>query len=224
MSPGDGQSAFSELREAVFRIPVAWFRGMGRSIVREEAKLSGVGGQMRDRTAKVPPQAWCTGRLRAPLMLGQAVRDDRVRRRLTVREMADAPGPGRGTVSDIETGHVGSLETYARLAESLPLRAEFDLVDPRRRQPLPRRAADPIHAAMGEAQAAQLREVGLEVGHEPFRHHKSDLIGGHIARDSTVTTGHHAGSSRSQPGRIRAAGRNTSASTSPLSGRPSACR
>jgi DNA-binding XRE family transcriptional regulator len=110
---------------------------------------------------------------RLKVMLGQQVREERLRRRLTIRAVATIAGLGRATVQDIESGELGSLETYVRLAEALRLRAEFELVDPRRREPLTMRAADPVHAAMGEAQAAHLRALGFQVGiDEPFQHYQ----------------------------------------------------
>jgi hypothetical protein len=90
------------------RTPGGGFSGAGclvpgyrRSIVCEEAKLSGVGGQTRDRSVEGPATSLVHRKItRLALMLGQAVRDERVRRRLTVREMTAAAGLGRGTVSE----------------------------------------------------------------------------------------------------------------------------
>jgi transcriptional regulator with XRE-family HTH domain len=110
---------------------------------------------------------------RLALTLGTAVRDERSRRRMTLARLAELSGLGLTTIHDVEAGRVGSLETYARLADALRLRAEFGLVDPRRREPASRRAADPLHAAMGEAEAAHLRGLGFEVGlDEPFQHYQ----------------------------------------------------
>ena len=107
------------------------------------------------------------------MTLGLALREERIRRRLTLSVVAKLAGIGLTTVHDIESGEVGSLETYVRLADALRLRAEFELADPRRREPPARRAADPVHAAMGEAEAAHLRAMGLAVGiDEPFQHYQ----------------------------------------------------
>ncbi len=58
-----------------------------------------------------------------------------------------------------------------RLADALRPKAEFDLVDARRREPATRCAADPVHAAMGEVEAVRLRGIGFTVGlDEPFEH------------------------------------------------------
>lgn len=110
---------------------------------------------------------------RLAMALGLATREERVRRRMTLGAVAELSGVGLTTVHDIESGRVGSLETYVRLADALRLRAAFALADPRRREPLTRRAADPVHAAMGEAQAAHLRTLGFQVGvDEPFQHYQ----------------------------------------------------
>jgi transcriptional regulator with XRE-family HTH domain len=111
--------------------------------------------------------------IRVRISLRQAVRDERVRRRLTLARVADLAGLGVTTVHDIEAGEPGSIETYVRLADALRLRAEFGLADPRRKEPATRRAADPVHAAMGEVEASHLRELGFEVGlDEPFQHYQ----------------------------------------------------
>jgi len=82
----------------------------------------------------------------------------------------------------IEAGESGSLEAAARIARALGLRAELDLVDPRRRED--RRsslAGDVVHSAMGEFEAAQLRRRGFRVGlDEPYQHYqfagRADLV------------------------------------------------
>jgi transcriptional regulator with XRE-family HTH domain len=152
------------------------------SIVRDGQKLSGTAGQTRD-TASPGPAGGVVHRerTRVATMLGQMVRDERRRRHLTIRDLAMVAGLGPATVSDIETGEVGSLETYVRLAEAMHLRAEFELLDPRRHEPGTRRAKDPVHSAMGEAEAAHLRNLGLQVGlDEPYQHYqfagRGDLV------------------------------------------------
>lgn len=160
---------------------------MRRSITREEPKLSGTAGQMQDRAT-----GSSTGRLaaevgRLAIGLGREAREERLRRRLTLREVAALLGLGRATVADIEAGRAGSLETYVRLADALRLRAEFELIDPRRREPAARRAQDPVHAAMGEAEAAHLRGLGFALGlDEPFQHYqfagRADLVAWSVER------------------------------------------
>ena len=151
-------------------------------IVRKDPKLSGPAGQTRDREEVGPPP----GRIgrevaRLAVVLGQQVAEERRRRRLTIRQVAALAGMGRATVDDIETGRVGYVETYVRLADALHLRTEFEMVDPRRREHTTSRAQDPVHAAMGEAEAAHLQALGFKVGlDEPFQHYqfagRADLV------------------------------------------------
>jgi transcriptional regulator with XRE-family HTH domain len=103
--------------------------------------------------------------------IGHTIRDERRRRGLTLRELARLAAVGLGTVRAAEAGQVCALRTYVRLADALRLRAEFELADPRRREPPARRATDPVHAAIGEGEAVHLRGLGFEVGlDEPFQH------------------------------------------------------
>jgi transcriptional regulator with XRE-family HTH domain len=109
--------------------------------------------------------------VRVAILLGTAIHEERRRRRLSLRDVAGLADVSMGTVHNVEAAQVCSLETYVRLADSLGLKTEFDLADPRHREPLTRRAADPVHAAMGEAEAAHVRRLGFEVGlDEPFQH------------------------------------------------------
>ena len=90
---------------------------------------------------------------------------------MTIRRIAELAGVGASTVYAAESGRVAALETYVRLARALHLRPEFAVVDPRRRGSGVARAEDPVHAAMGEIEAAHLRRHGYTVGlDEPFQH------------------------------------------------------
>jgi hypothetical protein len=124
---------------------------------------------------------------RITVILGTAVGEERRRRRMTLSQVAEVSGVGLTTVHDIEAGRVGSIETYVRLADALRLRAAFELVDPRRREPTTRRPIDPVHAAMGEAQAVHLRALGYHVGiDEPFQHYqfagRADVVAWSVER------------------------------------------
>jgi transcriptional regulator with XRE-family HTH domain len=144
------------------------------SIVQKSPELSGVAGQMRDRASSVPPASRIE-RLVAgqSIVLGRQVAEERRRRRLTLRQLAEMAGLGRATVHDIESGREGSLGAYIGLAEALSLKAEFNLVDPRRREPAGARIKDPVHAAMGEAEAARMRSQGFHIGlDEPYQHYQ----------------------------------------------------
>lgn len=144
--------------------------------MQEQPTPSGVAGQAQDRPlARQGPSRHRVdvSVARLAIGLGRQLREERLRRRLTLQEVADMSGLGRSTVHDVESGRLGSLETYVRLSEALRLQAEFALVDPRRRQPPERRAADPVHAAMGEAEAVHFRPFGLHVSlDEPFQHYQ----------------------------------------------------
>ena len=111
------------------------------------------------------------GRLTATL--GSAVRDERRRRRLTVRQLASLSGLSKSCVHKVEMGEPASLETYVRIGRALGLRADVALTDPRRRDGSGRHQTDVVHAAMGEAQAARLRAAGFEVRmDEPYQHYQ----------------------------------------------------
>jgi transcriptional regulator with XRE-family HTH domain len=108
---------------------------------------------------------------RVHLLLGAAIREERRRRRLTLREVAATSGLSKSVIHKLESGEPGLIETYVRLAHALGLRPDFALVDPRRRDPSTRRQTDVVHAAMGEAQAAHLRARNFEVRmDEPYQH------------------------------------------------------
>jgi len=118
--------------------------------------------------------------------LGRAARAERERRRMTVRDVAAASGLSFAAVHAVETGRVASLSTYVRLARALHLKPEFSLEDPRRRTSKSR-DEDPVHAAMGEMEAARLRGLGFEVRlDEPFQHYhfagRGDVIAWSLER------------------------------------------
>lgn len=102
---------------------------------------------------------------------GLELRAERIRRRMTIRDLAEASGLGASTVHAVEAGRPAAIETYVRLARALRLRPELAVVDPRRHAPASARAEDPVHAAMGEIEAAHFRGLGFDVGmDEPFQH------------------------------------------------------
>lgn len=123
--------------------------------------------------------------------LGAAIHEERRRRHISLREIARLARVGLGTAHAVEAGNVCALETYIRLADALRLKAEFELADPRRRDSPTRRAVDPVHAAMGEAQASHLRALGFEVGlDEPFQHYhfagRADLVAWSVERQALL--------------------------------------
>jgi transcriptional regulator with XRE-family HTH domain len=113
--------------------------------------------------------------------LGQAIRAERQRRGWSVPRLAASAGLSRTTAYLVERGQPGSLEVAVRLAMALALRLDLVLTDPRRRDRSLSRLEDPVHAAMGEFEAAHLRRLGMEVGiDEPYQHYqfagRADLV------------------------------------------------
>ncbi len=101
---------------------------------------------------------------------GEAIRDERLRRRLSLRDVAERAGVSAALVLQLESGGVVSLETYARVATALDLRPELSAMDSRKRGHFAR-TADLVHAAMGEAEAGHLRPHGFRVAlDEPYQH------------------------------------------------------
>ena len=126
---------------------------------------------------------------RMALVAGQQVRDERVRRGWTLRDLADRAGVAAATAQATESGVVASLESYARLATALGLRPSLDLANARDRATGrgPRgthtgdRAGDFVHAAMGEIEARALAGPGRTVAiDEPYQHYqfagRADLL------------------------------------------------
>lgn len=136
---------------------------------------------MSPRSSPMPvPGAASRARERVALTLGLAIRDARLRRDLSLRDLARRSGVGPSTVHATEAGRPASLETYARLGTALALRLDATLVDPRRKSMLGR-SEDPVHAAMGELEAATLRRHGFAVAiDEPYQHFqfagRADLV------------------------------------------------
>jgi transcriptional regulator with XRE-family HTH domain len=105
--------------------------------------------------------------------IGSAVHAERRRRALTLSQVAEMTGLDTSTIHHIESGRTARLETQVRIARALRLRLEVDLVDPRKRDRGPLRPEDPVHAAMGESQAAHLLSLGFRVGlDEPYQHYQ----------------------------------------------------
>lgn len=105
--------------------------------------------------------------------LGQRIREARIDRRLSVPGLAARAGVSLSVVYLVERGETASTETAVRLANALGLRLEFELVDPRKRADARKRLIDPVHAAMGELEAAHFRRLGFPVGmDEPYHHYQ----------------------------------------------------
>ena len=118
--------------------------------------------------------------------LGNAARAERQRLKLTIRDIAREAGLSYSAVHAVEDGNPAYLSTYVRIARALHLKTEFELVN-RRRRPGDSRSEDPVHAAMGEIEAAHLRKLGFQVRlDEPFQHYqfagRGDVVGWSVER------------------------------------------
>ena len=118
--------------------------------------------------------------------LGMVARDERLRRRWPLREVARRANLSISFVHGIEHGRPASLAAYAAIAAALGLKPAFELLDLRRR-PVVARQEDPVHAAMGEAIARRMASFGFEVAlDDPFQHYqfagRADLLAWSIER------------------------------------------
>ena len=137
--------------------------------------------------------------------IGSEIHDERVRRHWTLRELGRRSGVTGAAVQRLEAGHPGNVETYARVSVALTRRPELHLVDDRRLAV--QRAEDPVHAWMGDVEAAHLQSHGLPVAiDEPFQHYqfagRADVLsgqssGGHC---STSRIGRGFRTFRTRPG------------------------
>jgi transcriptional regulator with XRE-family HTH domain len=115
---------------------------------------------------------------------GRQLRDERHRRRWTLRAVSDRAGVALGAVQALEAGEVAALESYARVATALGLRPSLELARPGdHAAQLQRRdaAQDFVHAAMGEVEARALAGPGRTIAiDEPYQHYqfagRADLL------------------------------------------------
>jgi transcriptional regulator with XRE-family HTH domain len=114
--------------------------------------------------------------------LGTKVRAARTDRGWTIEHLAQAAGSSRWSIYLLERGEPTSVELVLRVFTALGLRLEVTVSDPRHRRRTARGSAeDPVHAAMGEFEAARLRRLGRDVGiDEPYQHYqysgRADLV------------------------------------------------
>lgn len=123
--------------------------------------------------------------------VGSRLREARLDRGWSVKELAQRADVSGGLVYRIESGLPASTEAAVRLSTALGLRPEMELVDPRRRPTAVARLADPVHSAMGELEARHLRAMGFEVGiDEPYQHYqfagRADLVAWDLERRSLL--------------------------------------
>lgn len=117
---------------------------------------------------------------------GQRVRNERLRRRWTLRDLADRAGVSAAHLQELESSVPVSLETYARVMTALDLWPELLAIDPRQRQRAHVQDQDFVHAAMGELQASRFRASGFTVAmDEPYQHYQFAGRADVVAWDST---------------------------------------
>jgi transcriptional regulator with XRE-family HTH domain len=110
---------------------------------------------------------------RLALAVGTRVREERHRRRWSLRAMAARAGLSAAAVHAVESGRPASLDTYVRLSDSLGMALEVALTDRRRSSPMVSRDGDLVHAAMGELEVNRLSAFGLRTGvDEPYQHYQ----------------------------------------------------
>jgi transcriptional regulator with XRE-family HTH domain len=103
--------------------------------------------------------------------LGREARAERVRRGLSQTALAAKAGLSTSEVHKLESGKVCGLETYIRVGFALGLDPRFTFL-PEAKVGTPR-DVDPVHAAMGEIEAAHFRKLGYEVRlDEPYQHYQ----------------------------------------------------
>lgn len=108
----------------------------------------------------------------AAVNAGTRIREARRGRGWSSARLAEAAGVSRTLVHSVEQGNVSTIETYGRLASALGLYLELAMPDRRRHLTTPR-DEDPVHAAMGEFEAAHLLKAGYEVMvDEPYQHYQ----------------------------------------------------
>ncbi|HEY3334614.1 MAG TPA: helix-turn-helix transcriptional regulator [Candidatus Limnocylindrales bacterium] len=107
---------------------------------------------------------------------GQQLRDERIRRGWTLRDLARRAGTAVAVADRVESGDVATLESYARLAVALGLRPDLGFADPRSRRPTAapgKETSDLVHAAMGELEARALARPGRTISiDEPYQHYQ----------------------------------------------------
>jgi transcriptional regulator with XRE-family HTH domain len=122
--------------------------------------------------------------------LGEVIRAERRRRGWTLRDLATRTGLSPSHLQWIEAGNPASVQAYAAIAGAFGRRLEIDLVDPRSRSAR-RPDEDPVHAAMGEVEAARLARPGIGIAlDEPYQHFqfagRGDLVAWSMERGALL--------------------------------------
>lgn len=118
-----------------------------------------------------PPRA-ALERIRA--MVGVALYEERIRRRMTLRDVAERARVSVSVVHDVEQGRSASLDSWLRIGGAFGARFDVSVTDPRGRPLGPRMESDGqdlVHAAMCDALARRLQRSGFDVAlDEPYQH------------------------------------------------------
>lgn len=126
--------------------------------------------------------------LRVVAELGTRIRDERRRRGLTLREVAERAQVSLAAVQKVESGGRGSIEMYVRIAVALDRGLEVALTEDASSDGPPQAidvgpvGADIVHAAMGEYEVSTLATHGFRLGvDEPWQHYRfsgrADVVG-----------------------------------------------
>lgn len=107
---------------------------------------------------------------RLALRIGAAFAEERRRRRLTSRQVADRARVSAATVNSLEAGRRLSLDAYARVAVALGMPLDWAFGSSRRSV---RRSSDLVHAAMGEFETRLLSRHTFETAIDhPYQHYQ----------------------------------------------------
>jgi transcriptional regulator with XRE-family HTH domain len=103
--------------------------------------------------------------------LGAEIREERRRRGWRLADLAARSGVAIATIHRIEAGQRTSIATYCRISVALNMKPTFTLL---RARAAGTSDVDPVHAAMGEAEAMNLRarDVNEVLLDEPYQHYQ----------------------------------------------------
>lgn len=103
--------------------------------------------------------------------IGLVIREERRRRSLTTRQLADRARVSPATVNAVEAGRRVSLDVYARVSTALGL--SLDVVAGDRRRARANQDGDSVHAAMGEYEVGMLEPFGYRISIDhPYQHYQ----------------------------------------------------
>jgi len=126
---------------------------------------------MPPRTRHEPSPAASALANRLATNIGSAVIEERRRRALTTREVADRARISPASLNAVEAGRRASLDVYSRVATALGLSLDITVAD--RRRARRRTEGDVVHAAMGEYEAGLLAPLGYRVAIDhPYQHYQ----------------------------------------------------